>query len=144
MTFDAGDQQNYTIINGVVVDGSEDAIKLNSGCEQMISTWVNVVETPDVVACNDTIQVSLEGDCISEITPDMILEGSYFCYDDYTVTITYPYPATVFNPANQVDATHIGKVLVVNLSHIISGNMCWSHIVVEDKWKPEITCPGRC
>ncbi|MBK7336401.1 MAG: HYR domain-containing protein [Saprospirales bacterium] len=142
VTFTAYDDfESYTIINGVVVSGSPNGIKLNSGCEQMISTFVNVVETPVTVACNDTIQVSLEGDCISEVTPDMILEGSYFCYDDYTVTITYPLGTTQFVPANQVDASHIGKVLLVNLSHLISGNMCWSHIVVEDKWKPEITCP---
>ncbi|MBK7337305.1 MAG: HYR domain-containing protein [Saprospirales bacterium] len=141
VTFDAGEQQNYTIINGVVVDGSPDAIKADAGCEQMISTTVNVIETPVTVACNDTIQVSLEGSCISEITPDMILEGSYYCFDDYWVEIDYPLGTTQFDPPNQVDASHIGKVLTVALWHSVSGNMCWSVITVEDKWKPEIDCP---
>jgi hypothetical protein len=27
------------------------------------------------IACNDLVQVSLDGDCEAEITPDMILEG---------------------------------------------------------------------
>ncbi|MCB9284039.1 MAG: HYR domain-containing protein, partial [Lewinellaceae bacterium] len=141
VTFDAGTAQNYTIINGVVVDGSEAGTLSDAGCEQMIDTWVNVVGTPDVVACNDTIYVSLEGDCISEITPDMILEGTYYCYDDYWVEIDYPWNTTQFDPPNQVDASHVGQTLTVTLWHLISGNMCWSHIIVEDKWKPEITCP---
>jgi hypothetical protein len=141
LTFDAGDAQPYTIINGVVVAGSQGELLTDSGCEQMIETFLNVVNTPTTVACNDTIQVSLQGDCISEVTPDMILEGSYLCYDDYTVTINYPLGTTSFNPPNQVDASHIGKVLTVTLSHIISGNMCWGYIVVKDKWKPTIECP---
>jgi hypothetical protein len=141
VTFDAGSAQNYTIINGEVVDGSEAETLTDAGCEQMIDTWVNVIETPDVVACNDTIHVSLEGDCISEITPDMILEGSYYCFDDYWVEIDYPWYTTQFDPPNSVDASHIGENLTVTLWHLISGNMCWSTIVVEDKWKPEIECP---
>jgi hypothetical protein len=141
VTFDAGTQQNYTVINGVVVDGSDAEALADPGCIQMISTVVNVVGTPSVVACNDTIQVSLEGNCVSEITPDMILEGTYYCYDDYSVVIDYPWNTTQFDPPTQVDASHVGQTLSVQLWHAISGNMCWATIVVEDKWKPEITCP---
>jgi hypothetical protein len=141
VTFDAGAQQNFTTINGVVVDGSDAEALADPGCEQMITTFVNVVGTPTTVVCNDTIQVSLQGDCVSEITPDMILEGTYYCYDDYTVTITYPQGSNTYTPPVMVDASHIGKTLTVNLSHPISGNMCWAYIVVEDKWKPTIECP---
>jgi hypothetical protein len=143
VTFDAGTQQNYTVINGVVVDGSDAEALADPGCIQMISTVVNVVGTPSVVACNDTIQVSLEGNCVSEITPDMILEGTYYCYDDYSVVIDYPWNTTQFDPPTQVDASHVGQTLSVQLWHAISGNMCWATIVVEDKWKPEITCPDN-
>lgn len=105
VTFDAGEFTSYTIINGQVVAGSEGETLTNSGCQQMISTYVNVVETPDVVACNDTVYVSLEGDCVSEVTPDMILEGSYFCYDDYTVTITYPLGTTWLTKALELSSS---------------------------------------
>ncbi len=57
------------------------------GCIQKVSTIVNVIATPAQLACNDLVYLSLDVDCVSEINPDDILEGSYGCYDDYVVEL---------------------------------------------------------
>ena len=56
------------------------------GCIQTITVFVNVVATPSNIACNDLVYISLDDqDCALDITPDMILEGTYGCFDDYIV-----------------------------------------------------------
>jgi hypothetical protein len=141
--FDAGDPLAYTIVNGVPVGPafSEEEAQADSGCEQPASITVQVVGTPTQVTCNNLIQVSLGPDCITEINPDMVLEGTYLCYDDYFVDIDYPFGTTQFDPPNQVDETHVGMTLTFTLNHINSGNMCWGEIQVEDKLAPVTDCP---
>jgi hypothetical protein len=141
--FDAGDPLAYTIVNGVPVGPafSEEEAEEDSGCEQEASITVQVVGTPTQVNCNNLIQVSLGPDCITEITPDMVLEGTYACFDDYYVELDYPFGTTQFDPPNQVDATHAGEVLTYSLYHINSGNLCWGEVLVEDKLAPELICP---
>ena len=40
------------------------------------------------IACNSTIQVSLDDNCFAVVGADMVLEGGpYGCYEDYTVSI---------------------------------------------------------
>ncbi len=113
------------------------------GCTQSISTIVSVVTTPTAVACNDNVQVSLDQSCVVTITPDMVLEGGYSCFDDYTIAITYPAGTTTFNPANKVNASHAGKTMKVTLTHVASGNSCWGNLLVEDKLPPQMTCPAN-
>jgi hypothetical protein len=99
--------------------------KDDPGCRQPITTIVEVITTPDVVACNDLIQVSIEQACESEITQDMVLEGSYFCFDDYEVILDYPTGTNTFDPPNTVDGSHVGYTIGYTLNHPISGNLCW-------------------
>ncbi|MBK8555549.1 MAG: HYR domain-containing protein [Lewinellaceae bacterium] len=140
-TFDAGTATPNIVVNGVQIGGSmQDALE-DPGCLQKISTFVNIVGTPTTVACNDTIQVSLDASCMAIINPDMVLEGTYFCYDDYTVVLNYPNGTQTYTPPNKVDASHINKYIPFTLVHYISGNMCWGVIKVEDKLKPSLTCP---
>ncbi|MEZ4949569.1 MAG: hypothetical protein R2784_09320 [Saprospiraceae bacterium] len=90
-----------------------------------------------VVTCNDRVQISLDEDCQVEVLPDMILEGTYFCDDDYTVTLR----DNNRNIPNLLNASHIGRVIVARVTHNISGNSCWGEITVEDKLKPVFVCP---
>ncbi len=108
------------------------------GCIQWVEKIVLVVATPPQLACNDFVQISLDEDCITEVTPDMILEGSYACFDDYTVTITGP--NGVPNYGNIVTGANIGQTLKVTIKHLVSGNTCWGNITVEDKLAPQLTC----
>lgn len=101
---------------------------------------VNVLEFDNItgaIACNDLVNVSLDGDCEAIVTPDMLLEGNeYGCYDDYTVQIT---AINGTNLGNRVTKANIGQTLKVQ---IISpaGNSCWGEILIEDKFGPEFIC----
>ena len=141
--FDAGAATPNLVINGVLVGGTNDQAIADPGCKQIITKSVQVIGTPTTVACNDVIHVSLDADCEEAITPDMVLEGSYFCYDDYSVIITYPTGTATFTPPNRVNATHIGKTIMFSLRHILSGNLCMGTIIVEDKLAPVVSCPSN-
>ncbi|MEZ4919840.1 MAG: T9SS type A sorting domain-containing protein, partial [Saprospiraceae bacterium] len=139
--FDAGDATQNTIIDGVQVGGSmQDALN-DPGCEQKISMTVQVLGTPSTLVCNDTINVSIDADCHAVVMPDDVLEGTYYCYDDYNVILTYPNGTTQFDPPNQINETHIGNCIVYELEHFLSGNVCNGVICVEDKLPPALTCP---
>ena len=112
------------------------------GCIQSVTVYVNVVETPSNLTCNDLVYLSLDDDdCIEDILPDMILEGSYGCFDDYIVEIdkTLPYGNGPWVPG-VVDVNDIGKTYQVRVTHLVSGNKCWGNLKIEDKIAPEITC----
>lgn len=106
------------------------------GCEQYTFQTVNVYSTPEALACNQGLQVSLNENCEALITADMYLEGSYLCYDDYTVAITHN-QAPVPNPPS---SANIGQLLTVTVTHLPSGNTCWGTLELEDKLPPEVFC----
>ena len=141
-TFDAGTASPNLFVNGVLVGVTEAEAIADPGCEQKITKIVQVVTTPNTVTCNDTLHVSLDASCLATITADDVLEGSYSCFDDYTVILTYPNGTTTYDPPNQIDASHVGHYLPYTLEHYISGNTCWGYVLVEDKLAPELECPG--
>ncbi|MFN4079660.1 MAG: hypothetical protein ACK4NS_02070, partial [Saprospiraceae bacterium] len=74
----------YTVNGGVPkAAGANDP-----GCTQSVSQIVQVVSTPNNVTCNDLVHLSLDASCTAVVNPDMILEGTYGCFDDYTVVLT--------------------------------------------------------
>ncbi|MEY3367549.1 MAG: hypothetical protein RI973_704, partial [Bacteroidota bacterium] len=142
-TFDAGTATGFAQVNGVPVGPTNQDALSDAGCQQTLTIAVQVVGTPTQVTCNDLLQVSLDdADCENVIHPDMLLEGSYYCYDDYSVVLTYPAGTNSFSPANVVDQTHAGKVLNYMIVHVLSGNVCWGQVKVEDKLPPKLTCPA--
>jgi hypothetical protein len=141
---DAGTAAFSRRINGVLVPGdaaNSDAARLDPGCIQRTDVFFQIVTTPTQVVCNDLVQVTLEPTCSSVVTPDMVLEGTYQCFDDYEVRITLP-NGVPLNPANVVTGAHAGLTLPYVLWHPISGNTCWGSIKVEDKTAPAPTCPA--
>jgi hypothetical protein len=142
-TFDAGTATGFSQVNGVPVGPSNQDALADAGCQQTLTIAVQVVGTPAQVNCNDLLQVSLDdADCENIIHPDMLLEGSYYCYDDYSVVLSYPAGTNSFNPANVVDQSHAGEVLYYSIVHVLSGNVCWGQVKVEDKLPPVLTCPA--
>jgi hypothetical protein len=142
-TFDAGTATPFIRVNGQVVSGSDSAALADPGCQQMIMKFVSVVGTPATVVCNDLVHISLEADCEHEIFPDDVLEGSYFCYDDYKVELdkTPPFGNGPWVPAI-VTADDIGKKYYYHVVHLLGGNVCWGEVKIEDKLPPAITCPA--
>ncbi len=108
--FDAGTATAWTQINGITITGSDAAALADPGCQQQITKVVQIVNTPANLACNDLLIISLDADCHQLLAADDVLEGSYFCYDDYVVELdkTAPFGNGPWVPA-MLTAADIGK-----------------------------------
>lgn len=112
------------------------------GCVQTITEIVNVLPTPSNLLCNNLVYISLDdATCSQELLPDMILEGSYNCFDDYIVEIdrTVPFGNGPWQPGF-LDANDIGKTYQARVTHLVSGNKCWGNVKIEDKKGPAQVC----
>jgi hypothetical protein len=112
------------------------------GCIQSVSLFVNVLPTPANLTCNNLVTVALDDDdCAQELLPDMALEGTYNCFDDYIVELdeTLPFGNGPWLPPF-LDAGDIGKTYQFRVTHLVSGNKCWGTVKVEDKLAPVIVC----
>jgi hypothetical protein len=141
-TFDPGAGiGQYTIVY-TVNGGTPKANGPNDpGCTQSISKIVNVIATPATLTCNDLVYISLDVDCVTEILPDQILEGTYGCDDDYLVELdkTAPYGNGPWVPGI-VGVADLGQTYQVRITHLVSGNKCWGNVKIEDKLAPVLTC----
>jgi hypothetical protein len=107
------------------------------------------------LACNDLVQVSLDENCVVQITPDMMLEGNGTapgCL--YTVQVLntngQPLQLTGINPEtgaayvlgdhSWIGPAQVGKTLTVRVW--LGNNSCWGSIKIEDKLAPTIDCPA--
>lgn len=106
------------------------------GCTSIVSKVVNVVQTPSQIACNADLNVTLDGNCEAFISPDLVLEGSYDCFDDYLVVISFQNDSV----PNPVSGSYIGDQLIAKVVHLPSNNSCWGYLKVEDKTPPMIDC----
>jgi len=91
---------------------------------------VEVIEyqnTTDVLSCNDAINITVNSDCDSTFTADMLLEGGpYGCFQNYeTLAELVPGETNVFQ---------------VTVTDPETGSSCWGMITVEDKEDPVIDC----
>ncbi|MBK8483988.1 MAG: T9SS type A sorting domain-containing protein [Saprospiraceae bacterium] len=96
------------------------------------------VEGDIAMACDDLVNVSLNGNCQALITPGVLLEGNVYPDDSYVVTVYNPNNVPI--PSNTVDYSHLGKTLTVNVRNICSGISCWGRIFIEDKFIPLLEC----
>ena len=111
----------------------------NNTASCSFNVTVNEYANPSAtLACNDNLQVSLDGNGEGYIDADVILEGGpYGCYDDYIVEI-FGNDGTNYGQIANCDM--IGSTLDVMVTDPDTGNSCWGAITVEDKIVPEITC----
>jgi len=74
-------------------------------------------------------------DCISEINPDDILEGSYGCYDDYIVELdeTLPYGNGPWVPG-VVGAGDVGKTYQVRVTHLVTATNAGATSKLKINW----------
>ncbi|MBC7883846.1 MAG: hypothetical protein H7X99_00120, partial [Saprospiraceae bacterium] len=91
------------------------------------------------IACNDLVQVSLDGDCEAAILPAMILEGE-------PLTANFTHTVRVSGFAGQI-GTFANPIVVITPGLYTvtitnpTGNSCWGQILVQDKLPPQVTCP---
>ncbi|MDO8366577.1 MAG: PKD-like domain-containing protein, partial [Saprospiraceae bacterium] len=140
--FDPSQGAGQYVIVYTVNGGMPKAFGLTDpGCIQAVSLTVNVVGTPQNLACNNLVIIGLDADCVLEITADLILEGNYLCFDDYLVELdcTLPLGNGPWVPAI-VNASNIGNTCSVRVTHLVSGNSCIGNIKIEDNLDPSINC----
>ena len=125
-------QVEYTVDAGTAAPGDPS----DPGCVASTSEMVQVLQTPSTLACNNLITVGVDGNCEALITPDMILDGTYLCYDDYSVTVK----KNVNVLPNPVPGAYIGQTLTVTIKHLPSGNSCWGMLILEDNLPPVFDC----
>jgi Cohesin domain/Secretion system C-terminal sorting domain/HYR domain/Dockerin type I domain len=118
----------------------------------LLTVWYSGLQAQCPLACNNLVQVSMDENCIVEITPDMMLEGQgtgSAC--NYTVVVLgtngQPLAApTGINPStglayvgNQwITCANIGQTLTVRVR--LGANSCWGTIKIEDKLPPVVSC----
>ncbi len=107
---------------------------------------ITVIENDDpndALVCNDLVNISVDQNCMVEITGDVILEGNnYGCEDSLIITIFTIYGDTVLNPITfDPDYSPTNNNYVVCVTDPNSGNTCCGEIHLEDKLDPAIQCP---
>jgi hypothetical protein len=92
------------------------------------------------LACNDDINVTLDGNCSRVITADMVLEGNFGCLEEGDFTITIVNDEDPSN-GNILDG-HGQWIYEIDGPEGLPGFQdCWGFITGEDKTAPVITCP---
>lgn len=118
-------------------------IGLATFCPETISFEVEVSENnvATQLACNNNLNISLNGACELQIVADMILEGDDINNDAFDVVIrTSPTGEPLTN--QMVTQEYLGVSLFVEVRQQCGGNGCWGNLVVEDKSAPALTCPA--
>ena len=140
------DQSNspYT----VVFEGTTDQGVLVS-CSYMIIIDPFVASS-NTLACNGSINLSLNENCEALVTADMLLEGNdYGCYDEFNITATYDGESVGVSMDNSygngnsiiLDNSIINEPIEISIIDAESGNSCWGYVIIEDKLTPVIVCP---
>ncbi len=94
------------------------------------------------MACQGTVNVSLNGDCEALITADMILTTMDIgCIDDIELSISETHGGDPIPGSPLVTSQYLNQSLIVTLFNPDTGNSCWGTIYIEDKLNPVIECP---
>ncbi|MCC6724145.1 MAG: HYR domain-containing protein, partial [Saprospiraceae bacterium] len=102
-----------------------------STCQFSIIVHEYVPATSTLV-CDDELHVSLPGTCETWLTPDMALEGSYGCFNDYIVDVDY-------TGSNYIGYYYVGETITYSVTSLSTGNTCWGEALIEDKSGPTIS-----
>ncbi|HHH52623.1 MAG TPA: hypothetical protein ENK91_03110, partial [Bacteroidetes bacterium] len=96
-------------------------------------------EAPDVMVCNDMVNISVIENQVVEITADMILEGKQTCPYLYSLNLYDSLYSVVPQPDNLIDTSDIGNTYVCKVIHPDGENFCYSTIVI-NKEKTTVAC----
>ncbi len=128
--------EGENVVNIVVSDAAGN----ERNCSFMI-TVAEFVPSSTEMACQGTVNVSLNADCEATITPEMILvAGEYGCLDDLEISLSETHGGDPIPTSPMVNSDHINMSLVVTIFNPLTGNSCWGTVLIEDKLVPEIEC----
>lgn len=113
-------------------------ISLAGTCSTPAEMEIEVGTVNAAIACKGNINISMDGDCMVTISPQMLAASELAAGGAYGVMLVDSDGNVL--PTDVVDLSHVGTTLTAKLVEGCSGNSCWSTITIEDKSKPEIFC----
>ena len=105
------------------------------------NTFTVVVEDIVSLACNNSVNLSMNNSCQLNVLPSMILEDMEYEDDSYTIEL-YDEAAEVIVPNGTLGDDYIGKQLRVTVTQKCGNNSCWGYVTIEDKSVVDIVCPA--
>ncbi len=93
----------------------------------------------DNFACNDVLNISLDGDCSIELSSDILLENRDLCFLNFIVTAEKP-EGTVVAQDHSIILNEPGTYKV-SVTDPRSSLTCWSTVHIEDKHIYDVVCP---
>jgi len=125
------------VVTIVITDGAG-----NEGVCSFMITVAAYMPTNTEMACQGTVNISLDADCEAVITADMILTSMDIgCIDDIEVSISETHGGAPIPTSPMVTSEYLNETLIVTLFNPTTGNSCWGTILIEDKLNPVIDCP---
>lgn len=105
-------------------------------CASTVTQRIKVVDNTNLppMACKSVVNYTLERDCTAPVLAGDFLLGAPKGFGGYMVTIM---DGNTVVP--QVNASHVNKYLTVKITDL-TGNSCWSTMLVEDKTAPIVDC----
>ena len=104
-------------------------------CAGVVESCVQTIVIEPIMACDDTVNVTLSQFCELQVTPAMLLEAE--CADDSQYTVN------ILGQTNDIiSAPGVYEVQIVytpTMPNSATGNFCWGFINVEDKSGPTCT-----
>ena len=92
-------------------------------------------------ACNDVVNLVFGIDnCVREVTPDMILEGSDACMGSFVVNLINPFGQSI---GNTVTGAQVGQTLIAEVIDPYCGILCTGLVNVIDQTPPTLICPTQ-
>ncbi|MBK9736127.1 MAG: T9SS type A sorting domain-containing protein [Saprospiraceae bacterium] len=111
----------------------------------MLTMWYSGIQAQCPLACNNLVQVSMDEDCIVQITPDMMLQGNgtlptcTYVVQVLTANGQPLAPPIGYSGNDWITSANVGQTLTVRVW--LGTNSCWGTIKIEDKLAPSIECP---
>jgi len=103
----------------------------------------NELLSPDAcppLACVDSVTVSMNYECIVNLTADMLLSDAYAdCLDRLEVEV---FDARTGSLGNVVSSAYVGQTLQYKIQNLDDpDDSCWGHVTFQDNTPPQLTCP---
>ena len=115
--------------------------QLSATCNNAVDCQLSVLgeETSLLsLGCNDLVHISLDGNCRTVLTADMLLEGETYPNSSYTV-VAYD-ENNIEIPDAILTGAYVGQRCSFVVTHTCSGISCWGEMTVEDKLIGDLMC----
>ena len=98
------------------------------------------------LVCQGQVNVGLGASCAAVIEYTDILTNPNACTPggagNYLVTVMNAGNTAVLPGSPVVTGAQIGQTLPVKVTHVPSGNTCWSFVEIQDEQAPQLVCPA--